>query len=279
MRPGERYTPRVRLAIYAALLGLSAVFLLPFVWLVSTSLKPEAKIMKFPPEWVPNPVTFEHYSKALASAPFGLYVLNTSGVALLVIFGTLLSSSLVAYSFSILRWPRRDFFFYLMLGTMMLPGQATMIPVFLLYRKLGWVNTFLPMIVPSFFGNAFFIFLLRQFFLSLPRELIDAARIDGCSELRIWWQIVLPLSRPALAAVGLFTFMGTWNDFMNPLIYLTDQEKYTLSLGLAMFRGQYGSEYGQLMAVSVLLILPIIVLFFFAQKTFIQGIKTSGMKG
>jgi len=268
-----------RALVYAGLVLLSLVFMLPFLWLVSTSFKGDAQIMKYPPEMIPNPLVLRNYSDGLQAAPFGLYLLNTLGIATAVIVGTMVSCSLVAYSFAILRWPKRDLVFFLMLATMMLPGQVTMIPIFMVFRKLGWINTFLPLVVPAFFGNAFFIFLLRQFFLTIPRDLIDAARIDGCSEFRLWWQIVLPLSKPALATVGLFTFLGAWNDFLGPLIYLVDQGKYTLSLGLAMFRGQYGSQFGQLMAVSTLMILPVIILFFFTQKTFIQGIKTSGLKG
>ncbi len=279
MKQGTKLPPASRWAAYLALSALSLLFMLPFAWLVSTALKPDAQIMKYPPDWIPQPMTFEHFQKGLLSVPFGFYLLNTLGIAITVIGGTLLSCSLVAYSFSILRWPGRNVLFFIMLATMMLPGQVTMIPIFLIFRKLGWINTFLPLIAPAFLGNAFFIFLLRQFFLTIPRELVDAARIDGCSEFRLWWQIVLPLSKPALATVGLFTFIGAWNDFLNPLIYLIDQNKYTLSLGLAMFRGQYGNQFGELMAVSTLMTAPVIVLFFFTQKTFIQGIKTSGLKG
>lgn len=222
--------------------------------------------------------TLRHYVKGIEGFRFSLFLQNTLRIALFTVLGTVLSSSWVAFGFSILEWRGRDKLFYLMLATMMLPPQVTMIPVFIIFKSLGWCNTYLPLIVPSFLGNAFFIFLLRQFFLTIPRDLIDAARVDGCSTFRIYWQIVLPLSIPALATVALFTFMWSWNDFMGPLIYVVDEAKYTLSLGLAMFKGRFASRYGEMMAVSVLLTLPIIVLFFFTQKTFIQGIKTSGMK-
>lgn len=222
--------------------------------------------------------TFRHYVKGIEGFHFSLFLQNTLRIALFSVIGTVLSSSWVAFGFSILEWRGRDKLFYLMLATMMLPPQVTMIPVFVIFKSLGWCNTYLPLIVPTFLGNAFFIFLLRQFFLTIPRDLIDAARVDGCSTFRIYWQIVLPLSVPALATVALFTFMWSWNDFMGPLIYVVDEAKYTLSLGLAMFKGRFASRYGEMMAVSVLLTLPIIVLFFFTQKTFIQGIKTSGMK-
>ncbi len=222
--------------------------------------------------------TYRHYVKGIEGFHFSLFLQNTLFIAVFTVLGTVLSSSWVAFGFSILEWRGRDKLFYLMLGTMMLPPQVTMIPVFVIFKSLGWCNTYLPLIVPSFLGNAFFIFLLRQFFLTIPKDLIDAARVDGCSTFRIYWQIVLPLSVPALATVALFTFMWSWNDFMGPLIYVVDEAKYTLSLGLAMFKGRFASRYGEMMAVSVLLTLPIIVLFFFTQKTFIQGIKTSGMK-
>lgn len=222
--------------------------------------------------------TYRHYVKGIEGFHFSLFLQNTLHIAVFTVLGTVLSSSWVAFGFSIIEWRGRDKLFYLMLGTMMLPPQVTMIPVFVIFKSLGWCNTYLPLIVPSFLGNAFFIFLLRQFFLTIPKDLIDAARVDGCSTFRIYWQIVLPLSIPALATVALFTFMWSWNDFMGPLIYVVDEAKYTLSLGLAMFKGRFASRYGEMMAVSVLLTLPIIVLFFFTQKTFIQGIKTSGMK-
>jgi multiple sugar transport system permease protein len=222
--------------------------------------------------------TLRHYIKGVQGFHFSLFLQNTLYIAVFIVLGTVLSSSWVAFGFSVLEWRGRDKLFYLMLATMMLPPQVTMIPVFVIFRSLGWCNTYLPLIVPSFLGNAFFIFLLRQFFLTIPKDLVDAARVDGCSTFRIYWQIVLPLSVPALATVALFTFMWSWNDFMGPLIYVADEAKYTLSLGLAMFKGRFASRYGEMMAVSVLLTLPIIVLFFFTQKTFIQGIKTSGMK-
>lgn len=222
--------------------------------------------------------TFRHYMKGIRAFSFDLFLQNTLFIAVIAVIGTVLSSSWVAFGFSILHWPGRDKIFYLMLATMMLPPQVTMIPLFVIFKSLGWVNTYLPLLVPAFMGNAFFIFLLRQFFLTVPRDLIDAARVDGCSTFRIYWQIVLPLSVPALATVALFTFMGAWNDFMGPLLYVVDEAKYTLSLGLAMFKGRFNTRYGEMMAVSVMLTVPIIVLFFFTQKTFIQGIKTSGMK-
>jgi len=179
---------------------------------------------------------------------------------------------------AIIPWKGRDFVFFLILSTMMLPYQVVMVPLFTVFTKLGWIDTFLPLIVPAFFGNAFLIFLLRQFFMSIPKDLTEAARIDGCAEIQIYRRVILPLSKPAMATVALFSFMGAWNDYLGPLIYLFDQGKYTLSLGLAMFSSQYGSYWGMLMAVSTVVTLPIIILFFFTQRTFIQGITMTGLK-
>jgi multiple sugar transport system permease protein len=223
--------------------------------------------------------TVEHYSKALNRAPILLYLRNSLVVCTLSVVGTVLSSSLVAYGFAILRWKGRDTIFFLMLATMMLPGQVTMVPVFQIWRELGLVDTFAPLVAPAFLGAPFFIFLFRQFFLTIPRDLIDAARMDGAGELGIYARLAMPLSVPAIATVALFSFLGSWNDFLGPLLYLTSRENYTLSIGLAMLRDQNQGMYGQLMGVAALMIVPVIVLFFFAQRTFIQGIKTSGIKG
>ncbi|MBM4018090.1 MAG: carbohydrate ABC transporter permease [Planctomycetes bacterium] len=280
----------------AALVLLSLVYATPFAWLVTTSLQPDAERSAVPPAFIPAPAaaaeavqeatglhlayapTAAHYENGLTRVPVLLFFRNTTLVAAMSVIGTILSSSLAAYGFSILRWRGRDAVFFVMLATMMLPGQVTMIPVFLIWRQFGLVDTFAPLVAPAFLGAPFFIFLFRQFFLTIPKDLIEAARMDGAGELRIWARIVMPLSTPAIATVGLFSFLGAWNDFLGPLIYLADQSRYTLSLGLAMFRTQYGSEYGQMMAVAALMTVPVVILFFFAQKTFIQGIKTSGMK-
>jgi len=221
----------------------------------------------------------DNYSQALRRSPFGRFIVNTLVICLLAVTGTVLSCSLVAYGLSCVEWRGRELLFWVMLRTMMLPAQVTMIPVFMTFKHLGWINTILPLVVPTFLGNAFFVFLLRQFYRSVPKELIEAARIDGCGELSIWARIMLPLSRPALAVVALFTFINSWNDFLGPLIYLHREKKYTMSIGLAMFQGQYNGDWGQLMAMSLLMTLPIVVIFFFTQKTFIQGVKLSGIKG
>ncbi len=222
---------------------------------------------------------FHNYPSGLTFIPFTRYLLNTLLICALVVAGTLLSCSLVAYGLARIRWRGRNALFYVIIATMMLPFQVTMVPIFVVFARLGWVDSVLPLIVPAFFGNAFFIFLLRQFFLTIPDELADAARIDGCSEWDIYWRVVLPLAKPALATVGLFAFMNTWNDYVGPLIYLSDASKYTLSLGLASFSSQYGSYPGMLMAVTAVMTIPIIILFFLAQRTFIQGITLTGIKG
>lgn len=261
------------------LLTLSVSFILPFYWLVATSLKPDAQVFQSPPAWVPHPVMWKNYPKALTYVPFARYLVNTLVICAISVLGLVFSSSLVAYSFSKIRWPGRNIAFFILLSTMMLPGQVTMIPVFGIFKSLHWVDTIKPLVVPAFFGSAFFVFLLRQFFMSIPLELSDSARIDGCSEFDIYWRIVLPLAKPALATVALFTFIGSWNDFLGPLIYLNDDTKYTLSLGLQQFVSQHGAEWSMLMAASTVMTAPIVILFFFAQKTFIQGITLTGIKG
>jgi multiple sugar transport system permease protein len=267
------------LGTHLCLALLAAMFLLPFLWMVSTSLKAEPQVFTLPPQWIPKPARWGNYPVALSSFPFLRYTLNTLFICAMNVIGTVFSCSLVAYGFSRIRWRGRNALFILMLATIMLPAQATMLPVFLLFRWLHWIGTFKPLTVPSFFGSAFYIFLLRQFFLTLPAELSDAARIDGCSEIEIFWRIVLPLARPALATVALFTFIGSWLDYLGPLIYLHDESQYTLALGLQAFLGRHGAEWNLLMAASTVVTLPLIVVFFFAQRTFIEGIALTGMKG
>ncbi len=267
------------IATHAALIALSFVFILPFLWLLSTSLKPDDQIFAFPPVWIPRPVIFDHYVRGMNFIPFWTYLTNTLIYCGATIFGTVLSSSMAAYSLARINWPGKNILFAILIGIMVVPGQVTLIPQFLIFRSLGWIDTLLPLIVPSFFGVPFFIFLLRQFFLTIPRELSEAARIDGAGEWTIYSQIMLPLARPALATVGLFTFLNAWNDFLGPLVYLNSQTNYTLSIGLQQFRGQYDSLWGPLMAVTTVMTIPVIVAYFFAQRTFIQGITLTGIKG
>lgn len=268
-----------RLLAHLALLLVGLLFFLPFFWLVSTSLKELDQIFRMPPVWIPDPVRWGNYPEALSYFPFLRQLGNTLVIAISNVALTVLSSTVVAYSFSRLRWIGRDALFYLVLSTMMLPYQVTMIPLFIIFRSLGWVNTLLPLIVPHLFGVPFYIFLLRQFFMTLPRELDDAATIDGCNELGVLWFIVLPLSKAALATVALFQFLNSWNDFLGPLIYLNDPSKYTLSLGIQVFASTTGVQWGWLMAVTTVLTVPVVILFFFTQRTFIQGIALTGIKG
>jgi multiple sugar transport system permease protein len=242
-------------------------------------LKTNRQIFVYPPQWIPNPVIWLNYPAVFDYAPFLLYFRNTLIIVALCTLGVFLSCSLVAYGFARLNAPGKNFLFILMLSTMILPYQVTMIPLYILFSKIGWVDTFRPLIVPFFFGIPLYIFLLRQFFMTIPRELEDAARIDGCGYLRIYWQIVLPLAKPALAVVMLFTCIGAWNDFLAPLIYLQSPDMYTLALGLQVFLTQYGGDWSLLMAASTIVVLPIIFVFFFAQKQFIQGIVLTGLKG
>jgi len=275
-----RHTTVRSFLTYLLLFSASVVLIMPFVWIISTSLKGNESIFAIPPQWIPKEIHWENYAKVFVQMPFFTYLKNSVFISIMVILGTLLSSSLVAYAFACLKWPGRNGLFIFVLGTMMLPMQVTMIPVFVLFKQFGWLNTFKPLIVPAFFGGgAFNIFLLRQFFLTIPKELFEAARIDGCSEWRIYWNIVLPLAKPALATVAILTFMMSWNDFLGPLIYLSDKLKGTLALGLAMFVGQYQTEWGVLMAASVLVMIPVIILFMLFQKYFIRGFMMSGIKG
>ena len=263
---------------HIVLIIASILFIIPFIWMVSTSLKPLTQVFSYPPEWLPRPFKWSNYLDAMDYIPFFTYLKNTVGITLFSTLGVVLSCPLVAYSFAKLEWKGRNVFFFITIAVMMIPGQVTMIPLFLIFNKIGWVGTNLPLIVPAFFGVPFYIFLLRQFFLGLPDTLRDAAKIDGASEFRVYWQIMLPLAKPAVLAVGLFQFMGSWTDFIGPLLYLTDETHYTLSLGLQQFQTQMGTEWGLMMAVSTMMTLPIILLFFFLQKTFISGITFSGIK-
>lgn len=263
---------------HIVLIMASIFFIIPFVWLVSTSLKPITQIYAFPPEWIPKEFRFQNYLEAMSYIPFFTYLKNTAVITIASTIGVVISCPLVAYSFAKLRWKGRNVFFIITIAVMMIPGQVTMIPLFLLFNAIGWVGTPLPLIVPAFFGVPFYIFLLRQFFLGLPNTLRDSAKIDGASELRIYLQILLPLAKPALLAVGLFQFMASWTDFLGPLIYLTDDSQYTLSLGLQQFQNQMGTEWGLMMAVATMMTIPIIIMFFFMQRTFIQGITFSGIK-
>ncbi len=277
------YTVQKRLAralTHMALLAMVAVLFVPAAWMISTSLKAPQEVYLFPPKWVPSSLRWENYYHALTIQPFHIYLLNSFLIAATGTLGRVLSSSLVAFSFARLRWKGRDILFLVMLSTLMLPSQVTLIPQFILFKELGWLNTFRPLIVPMFFGGPFFIFMLRQFYMTIPSELDDAARIDGCSSFEVYWRIIVPQSGPALATVAVLVFQGRWNDFFDPLIYLHERMKLTASVGLLYFRNEFGgAHWPQLMAASFVCMVPLIVLFFSAQRYFLQGIVFTGVKG
>lgn len=266
------------LALLALLIG-AAGFVFPLLWMISTSLKDLSEVFAVPPIWIPPVLHWENYPKSLTYFPFALYLRNTLIIVVPSVIGTLISSALPAYGFSRIRWPGRDAVFILVLATLMIPTWTTLIPVYVLFARMHWTGTFLPLIVPNFFGSSFYIFLLRQFFLRQPQELVDAARIDGASHVGVFTRIILPLSKPALAVVVLFSFMDGWKDFFGPLIYLNNADLYTLSIGLYSFRSQHQTDWTTLMAASLLVLSPMIILFFFTQRTFVEGITFTGLRG
>lgn len=263
---------------YILLVVAAALFLAPVYWMVASALKPDYQIFASPPVWWPEKPQWDNFSRALTVLPFGRFALNTLIIAASTIVGHLLSCTLVAYGFARLRAPGKGFFFILLLSTLMLPYPITMVPLFILFSRLGWVNSFLPLIVPAFFGNAFYIFLLRQSFKQIPPELEDAARMDGANTLQMLWHVVLPLCTPALATVAIFAFQAAWNDFLGPLIFLHDQSKYTLMLGLSFFRGAYQINWAYLMASSLVISLPVVLVYFVSQRLFTQGVAFTGTK-
>lgn len=268
-----------RLLAHVVLILGSIIFVFPFIWMVSTSLKSDAQIFLFPPPLIPNPVQWSNYYQMTVYLPFFKFVGNTAFVTAMNLLGTLLSSSFIAYGFARLRFKGRDALFVVMLATMMLPSQVTMIPLYLIFKELGWIDTFQPLWIRSFFGTPFYIFLLRQFFMTIPFDLEDAAKIDGCNYLQIFSKIMLPLLKPALGTVAIYTFMDHWNAFLEPLIYLNSVENMTISLGLRLYQQLYGGEWGMMMAAATVMTLPSVILFFFTQRVFIQGITLTGIKG
>ncbi|MEM7133534.1 MAG: carbohydrate ABC transporter permease [Chloroflexota bacterium] len=265
---------------YIVLSFFALTLALPLIWLMSTSLKTGAQTFLMPPEWIPRPVVWQNYPDAFQAVDFGRYFWNTLAVVFWATMGTVLSGSLTAFAFARLRFPGREFLFILVLSTIMLPSIVTLIPTFIVFRSLKWINTFLPLTVPFWLGGGpFNIFLFRQFFMTIPYELDEAARIDGASNFRTYWSIILPLSKPVLATVAIFSFIHHWNDFFLPLIYLQSTEKWTMAIGLQGFKDLYSTEWNLMMAASTAMILPLLILFFFAQRYFISGIQMSGIAG
>ncbi len=275
---GRRRT--LHLALHVIFIALGLLYLLPFAWMISTSLKIDGREITMPPQWIPTPVAWENYYRALTALPMLWFLRNTLIIAITATSFGLLTSSLAGFAFARLRFPGRDLLFSLCLSTLMLPSIVTLIPEFLLFRQLGWINTFLPMIVPwSLGGHALGIFLFRQYAMTIPRDYDEAARVDGAGALRIWWSIILPLSRPVLATIAILAFIHHWNEFLRPVVFLNDQDLRTLAIGLRLFRSEYLIQWNLLMAASALMLLPILALFFAAQRYFVQGIVMSGVKG
>lgn len=263
----------LRLINFVLLAAGSLMILSPLWWMFSTSLKTMAEVMSFPPTFFPESWNWSNYIRTWEAAPFTQYTINTLVITTLVVIGNVLSNSFIAYGFAKIPFRGRNVLFAIVLATMMIPGFVTLIPQYVLFAKLGWVNTYYPLIVPAFFGSAFNIFLLRQFYMTIPNELIEAAKMEGASHFYIWRKIGLPLTKPAIATVAIFSFNGAWNDFLGPLLYLNDENLYTLQIGLQVFKGQLNTQWNYLMAGSLLVLLPVIIIFFFFQKYFIQGIN------
>ncbi len=270
---------RKQIALTITLTVVSIIFLLPLYWMVITSLKTQGDILRYPPTWWPTPLTFDNFPRAFSALPFGRFYFNSFVIVILNTIGTLLSSSLIGYGFARYEVPGSKILFGVVLATLALPGEVTLIPVFLLFKQLGWLNTILPLVVPAFFGNAYYIFLFRQFMRGIPRDLMDAAVIDGASQLGVFWYVVTPLSLPVFATVAVFNFLSNWNDFFSPLIYLQKIDQMTVAVGLSYFRGEASTDWGALMAASLVSIIPVLIIFVFAQRYLVQGIATTGIKG
>ena len=258
---------------------IAVLFVLPIIYLLMGAFKESSELFREPFQWLPDRFQLDNFKKMFTNIPFFKYLRNTLIIVFFNVVGSLISCSLVAYGFSRLKWPGRDKVFVLVLVTMILPYQVTMVPLFLFFTRLGWIGTFLPLTVPAFFGNPFFIFLLRQFFIGIPRELTEAARIDGANEFRIYYGLILPMAKPVLITVAIFAFMRSWNDFIGPLVFLGSDDLYTLSLAASMLKSNYDPNWSVLMALAVIMILPVFIVFFMMQKYFIRGVAMSGIKG
>lgn len=267
-----------RVLLYIVLILIAVIMVVPFFWMLSTSLKTQYDAVKIPPVWIPDPPQWENYVKLFTEQPMFQFMLNTIKIVFFVVLGQLFFSSLAAYSFARISFKGRNVVFFFYIATLMVPGQVTMIPTYLMFAKAGLTDNHLALILPAFF-SAFGVFLLRQFFMSLPRELEEAAEIDGCNPFMTYWRIMLPLVVPAMLTLGVFTLMNTWNDYMGPLIYLSSPEKYTMTLGIAYFKGVYTTQWNLVMAGSIVSVMPILIAYLCAQKYFIEGIAFSGVKG
>jgi len=265
--------------LYGILTVLSAIFLIPILWMISGSLKTNYQVFSFPIQWIPNPPIWTNFHEGWTSKPFNTYLKNTLIITTCCVIGRIFVASLVGFGFARLKFYGRDILFVIVLASMILPIHTTIIPLFVIYRYLGWINTFKPLTIPTILSSPFLIFFMRQFFLSLPSELEAAARVDGCSSFGVYWRIYLPLAKPALAALAIFVFMWSWNDFFLPLVVLSEDAKRTLVVGLVSMKDHYGGDWNLIMAVAVLITLPCIMVFIFAQKYFVKGITVGGIKG
>jgi len=280
-----RWSPRRAVSaatIHVPLLVCAATMVFPLLWMLSTSLKHPGKQFAFPPQMLPNPVYTANFTELFRLAPMGAYLFNSTKIAVFSTLGVCLSSALGAFAFARMRFRGRNALFAIVLATMMVPGQVTIIPTFVVIRGLGWIDNHAALIVPAFFGGAFNVFLLRQFYLTIPQDLIDSAKMDGASWIRVFWSLIVPLGMPALATVAIFNFLWSWNDLFGPLIYLNSQSKMTLTLGLTLLRGRSGSgggHWGVIMAGSLIGVLPMLILYFIGQKYFVQGLARTGLKG
>lgn len=267
------------MAKHAVLIGLSVIFLIPLFWMITGAFKTPEVLNAVPTIWFPDTMTFDNFVQAFTVFPIFRFMINTFIVCILSVCGTIFSSAMVGYGLARIPWRGRNVLFGMILSTMMIPVFVTMFPSFEIYRALHLTNTWVPLILPSWLGVPVYIFLMRQFLMTIPQELSESARIDGAGEWAIFVRIILPLVKPALVAIGLFQFLISWNDLLGPLIYLSDPKLYTLSLGLSYFKGQFATDFGPLMAAATITVIPIIILFFFAQRMFIQGITLTGVKG
>ncbi len=265
--------------VYALMTALALLFMLPIFWMASTSLKLPREIFAWPPEWIPSTPQWDNYAEAFGKYPLARYMLNSTILVVANVIGGLISVPIIAYGFARFDFPFKHVLFLLMLSTMMVPGHIKLIPMFWLYQKLGLIDTYWPLILPAYFGNPFFVFLMTQFIRTIPRELDDAARIDGAGAWGILYRIIIPLCRPALTVVVVFTFVWVWNDFLEPIIFLRDWDSYPISVGLAFFQGRYSVEWHLFMGATLVSIIPILVVYFFAQKHLIGGLASIGIKG
>jgi len=290
-RLGQITTPRTKskilrvlpkLLVHAILIIIAISMIFPLLWMASTSFKSPGKQFSFPPQLIPNPLYLKNYFDLFDLLPMWNFLLNSAKIATLTVIGTCLSSSLAAYAFARLRFRGKNFLFIILLATMMIPGQVTIVPTFVIMRFLGWLDTHAPLIVPSFFGSAFSVFVLRQFYQTIPQDLVDSAQIDGAGFLTVYWSIFLPLGMPALATVAVFNFLWSWNDLFGPLIYLTTDVKMTVTLGLTLLVGRAGTtagRWGVIMGGALLGVIPMLILYFIGQKYFVQGLARTGLKG